>query len=135
MATDQSAHDPLPASSSKDSLVAKCHCGRVRLQLPSKPTSLNECHCTVCYQYGALWAYYERKDVVVTTASDTTLQAYIRDDSDGDLSFNRCGHCGCMVCWTVVGEWPVQEQKMGVNCRMLSEIEIEGIERSISPGL
>lgn len=137
MATDQPSDGALPISTSKDgTLTATCHCGRVEVQLPSKPTKLNECHCTVCYKYGALWAYFPRSDVLVTTAADTKLQAYIRDDkgADGDISFNRCGHCGCMVIWWGEGEHAGPEHKMGVNCRMLPKDEIEGIERKISKG-
>jgi hypothetical protein len=133
MATGQPCHDAVP-SSKDETLTAVCHCGRVRVQLPSKPTSLLECHCTVCYKYGALWAYFPRNDVVVTTASDTTLQPYIREDADGDISFNRCSHCGCMVCWKGEGKYAGPEHKMGVNCRMLPETEIEGIEKKQSKG-
>jgi hypothetical protein len=131
MATDQPVHD----SSNKDKpLTATCHCGRVSVQLPSKPTKLNECHCTVCYKYGALWAYYPRPDVAVDVASDTKLEAYIRTDSDGDISFNRCAHCGCVVLWWGLGRYGGPEHKMGVNCRMLPEGEIVGIEKEVSKG-
>lgn len=132
MTANQPTNDP--ASGSKDTLTVVCHCGRVRVQIPSRPTSLNECHCTVCYKYGALWSYFPRHDVVVTTASDTTLQQYIREDADGDISFNRCGHCGCMMCWRGEGEYAGPERKMGVNCRMLPESSIEGIAKRVSKG-
>jgi hypothetical protein len=133
MATEQPSHDS--ASSSKDNtLTAICHCGRVRVQLPSKPEYLKECHCTVCYKYGALWAYFQRNDVVVTTASDTELVKYIRADADGDVSFNRCGHCGCMMCWRGEGAYDGPEHKTGVNGRMLPESAIEGIPIKDSKG-
>ena len=137
MATEQPRHD---SSGSKDeAFTAVCHCGRVRVELPSKPTSLLECHCTVCYKYGALWAYFQRNDVVVTTASDTTLQAYIREDADCGLLFNRCGHCGCMMFWRgertyAEGPYAGLEHKMGVNCRMLPKGEIEGIAKRVTKG-
>jgi hypothetical protein len=72
--------------------------------------------------------------VVLTTASDTTLQAYIREDANGDISFQRCGHCGCMVVWRGEGKYAGPEHKMGVNCRLLPESEIEGIEKRVSKG-
>lgn len=137
MATEKPSHDTLPVSTSKDgTLIATCHCGRVQVQMPSKPAKLNECHCSVCYKYGALWGYFPRNDVVVTTAGDTKLQAYVRDDkgSDGHLSFNRCGYCGCMMLWWGEGEYAGPEHKMGVNCRMLPKHDIEGIERRVSKG-
>jgi hypothetical protein len=132
MATDK-PHD-LPASSEDGTLIAACHCNRVKAQLPSKPEKLNECHCTVCYKYGALWAYFARNEVKVTVAADTQLQDYTRDDSTVDISFTRCGHCGCMLFWRGFGKYAGPENKMGVNCRMLPESEIEGIEKKVSSG-
>jgi hypothetical protein len=105
----------------------------VTAQLPSKPEKLNECHCTVCYKYGALWGYFQRNEVVIITGT-TQLQDYVREDSDGDIAFNRCKHCGCMMFWWGLGKYAGVEHKMGVNCRMLPEGEIEGIEKSVSKG-
>jgi hypothetical protein len=112
MATDQPLHGTEPSSDNKPNFTVTCHCGRVRVQMLSKPEWLNDCHCTICYAYGTLWAYFKRGEVVVMTASDTTLQAYIRADSDGDISFNRCGHCGCVVSWLGEGEWAGPEHQM-----------------------
>lgn len=44
-------------------VTAKCHCGRVSLELPAPPRKINECRCSVCYRYGALWGYYRRDEV------------------------------------------------------------------------
>lgn len=82
-------------------LIASCHCGRVTLQMPPSALgqTMNECRCTVCYKYAVLWMYYKRMDVVVTVAPGTHIDKYIRDDDEtgGNISFNRCGHCGCMT--------------------------------------
>lgn len=79
-------------------------------------------------------AYFQRNDVVVTTASDPELVKYIRADADGDLSFNRCAHCGCMMCWRGEGAYDGPEHTTGVNCRMLPESAIEGIPIKVSKG-
>ncbi len=123
-------------SPSVEPVVAKCHCGRVQITLPSKPTKLNECQCTVCYKYGALWGYFTRGALTVTTAPDARLISYQRCDEycQGDLSFNSCSHCGCMTHWWGEKEWTGPEHKMGVNCRMLTQEEIAGIPRSLSKG-
>lgn len=70
----------------------------------------------------------------MTTAAGTELQAYIRQDegSDGDLAFNRCSRCGCVMFWCGVGEFAGLEHEMGVNCRMLPLGDVEGIERRVS---
>ena len=133
MTTEQPS-DNSASSRKADTLTAVCHCGRVRIQLPSKPTRLLECHCTVCYKYGALWAYFPRNEPVIKIADDATLVPYIREDTAGNISFNRCSYCGCMVCWLGEKGFSGPTHKMGVNCRMLTESEIEGIEKKVSKG-
>jgi len=113
-------------------LKASCHCGRVSIELPSPPDKLNECRCTVCYKYGALWAYFPRDTLAVATAEGGTVEAYVRADSDGYLSFNRCGHCGGMTHWLGLGEYAGPKRKAGVNCRLLPEKDIEGIPREVN---
>jgi hypothetical protein len=116
-----------------DALQASCHCGRIQVTLPSRPTELNECHCTVCYKYGAMWSYFDPDDVIVTITDGATLEAYVRSDpeSDGDIAFNRCSHCGCMMTWRGAGKRE-DLKKMGINCRMMPEEDTEGIPRRIS---
>ncbi|KAH8164645.1 hypothetical protein CIB48_g3621 [Xylaria polymorpha] len=48
---------------------AICHCGRIAMTLPCPPKDISECHCSLCYKLGALWAYYPRDEVAVTTSS------------------------------------------------------------------
>ena len=38
-------------------LIATCHCGAVRLQIPRKPRTLTDCNCSICRRYGTRWAY------------------------------------------------------------------------------
>lgn len=71
---------------------------------------------------------------MITIADDATLVPYIREDTAGNISFNRCSYCGCMVCWLGEKGFSGPEHKMGVNCRMLTESEIEGIEKKVSKG-
>jgi hypothetical protein len=116
-------------------MVSSCHCNRIKITLPSLPTQLNECRCTVCYKYGAIWAYFPRNEVRISVAEDTKIEEYVRKDGDGDISFNRCSNCGCMTHWWGVGEkFGGGDVKMGVNCRLVPEKEIFGIERRISLG-
>lgn len=116
-------------------LRSTCHCGHISVDLPSRPTQLNECHCTICYKYGALWAYFNPDNVTVTMPDGATLEKYIRSDpeGDGDISFNRCSHCGCIMMWRGAGK-RADINRMGVNCRMLDEWVIEGIPRVMGIG-
>jgi hypothetical protein len=40
-------------------LQGTCHCGAVRLTLPSRPQKAIRCNCSLCRRVGAVWAYYE----------------------------------------------------------------------------
>lgn len=47
-------------------IEASCHCGAVRLEIDSPPPAeVNDCRCSICRRYGALWAYYAPERVRV----------------------------------------------------------------------
>ena len=131
-------NDQLPKSApeSSTSIRASCHCGQVTIELPNPPERLNECRCSICYSYGALWAYYPRRDVLIT-AGETGSRYYVRKDDgcDGDISFHWCNNCGCMTHWWGEGDSEKRtgpNAKMGFNARMLPERDIEGVNRKVS---
>lgn len=82
-----------------------------------------------------MWAYFDPDNVIMTVSDGATLEKYIRSDSEGDgnISFNRCSYCGCMMTWRGVGKREGLK-KMGVNCRMVPEEEVEEIPRSMGIG-
>lgn len=148
---------PAPKTAHPDSLTAKCHCGRVNVEIPSLPSKLNECRCSICYRYGAAWAYYHPDDINVIVNSqgsrsspgggptqnqpksagdgDKGLRCYVRDDSDGYLGFYFCGYCGCLTHWAATEQgraWLDQQgkpRKLGVNSRMLPLTLLDGVEK------
>lgn len=119
---------PEPAQAKPDTLTTTCHCGRISVEMPSPPLRVNECKCSACHRYGAIWAYFPRADVNVfvnnptaapgpegtikskVSASPTQgeeegsgLRGYVREDPDGDgsIGFYFCEHCGCMTHWAL----------------------------------
>ncbi|MEM1231704.1 MAG: GFA family protein [Pseudomonadota bacterium] len=72
-----------------------CHCQRVRWRMDKKPNSVSACNCTLCARYGVLWAYgYIDHNIHV----DGPTRSYRRGgDSDGDIDFHFCAHCGCVT--------------------------------------
>ncbi|KAG8169968.1 hypothetical protein KVR01_000713 [Diaporthe batatas] len=149
---------PAPEPAHPDSLTAKCHCGRVNVQIPSLPTKLNECRCSICYRYGAEWAYYHPDDInIIVNAQgsrrapdgtpaqtepesvgegrDNGLKYYVREDSEGYLGFYFCGNCGCLTHWAVTenGRKYMESRgkpgKVGVNSRMLPLTILDGVEK------
>ncbi|HTP70820.1 MAG TPA: GFA family protein [Burkholderiaceae bacterium] len=93
-------------------LVATCHCGAVRVELPRRPGSLTNCNCSICRRYGALWAYYKADTVRVSTPPDG-LHDYAWGDRN--LRFVRCATCGCVMYWEPIRRTPAS--RMGVNAR------------------
>jgi len=122
-------------STPKSPLTLSCHCGGITLTVPHAPSVLNECHCTICFAYGALWGYYHpaRGEAVTISESDgCNLQSYYRTDGDmtGALAFQRCSRCGCVVAWQ--RKDPTQGSgKMGVNFRIMGE-KVEAVNKVVT---
>jgi len=87
-----------------------CHCNAVKVEVPSAPTELTSCNCSICRRTGALWAYYSPKLVQV---SGPTI-AYRWGDKALDL--HHCATCGCITHWTPTD---ATYDRMGVNIRMM----------------
>ena len=95
---------------------AACHCTAVRLQVDETPTWVNDCNCTLCRRYGALWAYYEPGEVTLVQGRDAT-DTYCWDDRI--LEFHRCRTCGCVTHVTALTETPFIAI---VNVRMMPRL-------------
>lgn len=72
-------------------LHASCHCGAIGFSVPSAPTKLTECNCSICGRLGVLWAYYEVKDIVWERGEGTTVP-YVWGDRC--IEFHHCPICG-----------------------------------------
>jgi len=97
-------------------IEAVCHCGAVRLALPSAPDQLTDCNCSVCRKLGVLWAYYDPGQVTITGLDATA--AYVRQDQPdvGHLAFHHCRTCGCATHWSSLD---TSRDRMGVNARLM----------------
>lgn len=100
-----------------------CHCGNVKIKVNQSPESLLSCNCSICQRYGALWAYYTREKAIVTTESTPTNTYRWGDEY---IDFHHCPNCGCMTHYTGT-ERADDSSRMGVNFRMTSHKDIEGI--------
>jgi len=97
-------------SASNDLLSGSCHCGAVRLTLPSQPEKATSCNCSLCRRLGGLWAYFEFGTVRIEGHPEHTAE-YIWGDRT--LRTMRCKHCGCATHWEPLP--PVQGVRHGVN--------------------
>jgi len=94
---------------------ASCHCGAVTLEAQSAPATLTQCTCSICRRYGAQWAYYTMRDVVVTGA-EGTQSSY--SWGDHDIEFFWCTTCGCLTHYEDIEK--DADGRIAINGRMLS---------------
>jgi hypothetical protein len=109
--------------------LATCHCGHISIEIPRVPNKLNNCNCTICRRYGALWAYYKENEVKVIAPEGSTDE-YIWGDKV--LRFVRCRNCGCVTHWQSL-EYDANG-KMGVNARNLDPSVLKNVPVEFSDG-
>lgn len=80
-------------------LVATCHCGGTRIELPRLPERRLECNCTFCAKAGAVWGYLAPGEV--TIARDEHGKTYSKT---GMNLHHFCANCG-MQAWTDSPDW------------------------------
>lgn len=93
-------------------LHGSCHCGAVRLVLPSLPEKATDCNCSICRRLAAIWVYYEYGTVQITGHPEHTDE-YIQGDRT--LRTVRCSTCGCTTHWEPLE--PKPGALHGVNLR------------------
>jgi hypothetical protein len=101
---------------------ASCHCGAVTIDVAARPEQLTSCNCSICRRLGVLAAYYPPAQIVIQAAPDAT-EPYIWGDKT--IAHHRCKKCGCMTHW--LGLDPAQQDRVGVNARMMNPADIEGV--------
>jgi hypothetical protein len=103
--------------------AATCHCGAVKVTIPSKPDFVNDCDCTLCGTRGALWAYFALPDIIVT--GETHI--YRRADRDQPVvQVHFCGRCGCTTHWSP--ELHIPQDTGGANMRLFGADAMTGVE-------
>jgi hypothetical protein len=60
-------------------LEGSCHCGAVKLRLPTVPEKGTRCSCSICRRLGSVWAYYELGTVEIVGHPQNT-EEYIQGD-------------------------------------------------------
>jgi hypothetical protein len=96
-------------------LLGSCHCGAVRITLPSRPDKATDCNCSICRRVAGLWAFYEFGTVDIEGHPANT-DAYIWGDRT--LRTVRCKTCGVVTHWEPLD--PKPGDRHGVNLRNFS---------------
>ncbi|MET3924442.1 GFA family protein [Devosia sp. 2618] len=81
-------------------LIATCHCGATRVELPHAPKRAADCNCTFCARTGAIWGYYSPDEVSIV--SDTSGKFYSASRNGNEHHF--CTNCGIQT-WGVSPDW------------------------------
>ena len=87
-----------------------CHCGAVRMTLPSTPQVATDCNCSLCRRIGGPWVYFEFGTVEIEGHPEGTAE-YIWGDKT--LRTIHCKTCGCVTHWEPLQ--PTPGCKHGVN--------------------
>ena len=109
-------------------IVGQCHCNAVTVSVPGKPEYLNDCNCSLCARSGAVWGYYDRREVRVEGATRT----YARKDLVAPMiHLHFCDTCGTATHWSSIEPEkmaPEIAHRMGVNMRLVDEGLLSGVE-------
>jgi hypothetical protein len=113
-------------------LHGACHCGAVRLTLPSHPEKATQCNCSLCRRVGGLWAYYELGTVKVEGHPEHTTD-YVWGDKT--LRTMRCAHCGCVTHWEPLA--PEAGARHGVNLnnfdpRLMAAVQVRRFDGAVT---
>ena len=100
-------------------LEGSCHCGAVRLTLPSPPEVATDCNCSLCRRIGGPWVYYEYGTVRIEGHPECTAE-YVWGDRT--LRTIHCRTCGCVTHWEPLKEKPAM--KFGVNMRNFDPVDV-----------
>lgn len=109
-------------------VTGSCHCGAVRIEVPSAPEWAASCNCSICRRTGALVAYYRPEEVRVEGETATYLTG------DRFIRFHHCPACACHTHWSanpeaLAGDLPQEVRdllatRMGINARLLDGFEV-----------
>ncbi|ALO44045.1 GFA family protein [Pseudoalteromonas phenolica] len=103
-------------------MQASCHCGDVTVELLQPIDLVTSCNCSMCYRYGAVWAYFSPQNVKINSIRSNT-----KTYSHGDklIDFHHCACCGCITHYT-----PTElgnADRMAVNLRMFKRDILEQV--------
>ena len=110
-------------------LIATCHCGAVRVEVPTRPRTLTDCNCSICRRYGTRWAYYKASSVRVIAKRGATAEYAWGHKT---LRFVRCADCGCVTHWEPIK--PNAQASMGINARNFEPSELRGVRIRLLDG-
>lgn len=81
-------------------LIATCHCGQTKIELPHAPVEAKSCNCTFCARTGAIWGYYKPEELHFVSQVDDKF--YSAQNNGNEHHF--CANCGIQT-WGESPDW------------------------------
>ena len=121
-------------------LIATCHCGATKIELPGPPAEGTECNCTFCRRAGAVWAYYNPGELRFISREQERL--YSTNPEVHQHYF--CGKCGTQT-WGESPDWASlynndgtpksgdataipTAHKLSLNLKLIGELDLATID-------
>jgi hypothetical protein len=108
-------------------LKLTCLCGRVRIEVATRPDFINECNCTLCSKSGARWSYFHPNEINIAGVT----RRYSREDKDNPAAeIHFCETCGSTTHFTLTESAisKFDNVQAGVNMLLADESDLTGIE-------
>lgn len=105
-------------------LIATCHCGDTRLELPGPPSEATSCNCSFCSKTGGLWAHYKPGEIKVLQEFSEAVYS-----ASGFNQHHFCGRCGCSTYgispdWQLGDTAPPEAKKWAINIRLIDDFDM-----------
>jgi hypothetical protein len=106
-------------------IIATCHCGGTKIELPEAPAHATRCTCTYCTKTGGLWAYYEPEAPRILSETHGAIYSPNSPLHEHHL----CTRCGCTTygispAYTLEDEGVPEKKKFAVNAMLLDDFEL-----------
>lgn len=112
-----------------------CHCGKTKFEMAVPPAETTSCTCSYCHKTGALWAYCAPEDFkLLTPEGDRALYEW----GTKTIKHYFCEVCG-VATYGISPDWVDNKpdfsvQKLGVNARLLDDVDIGVIPVTVIDG-
>ncbi|WP_422345848.1 GFA family protein [Parasphingorhabdus sp.] len=113
---------------------ASCHCGSVQITVGHQPEFINNCNCSLCSKAGALWGYYNTKDIEMSGET----RSYLRKDKPAAVvEVHACKVCASTTHSLFTEEYQKSSgitDRMGINMRLFNRDDLVGVEMRFPDG-
>ncbi|MGH6645956.1 GFA family protein [Aquabacterium sp.] len=108
------------------SITGSCHCQKVTFTIEGDiPEKLTRCTCSFCSKRGALYAYFQPRQLALKAQPETdTIYRW----NTKLVAHHFCANCGCSLysdspAFEPDGKWDGVTRRLGVNARLFDDLD------------